>query len=208
MAGRYPVLLDGGVRRGTDVLAALALGTHAVLVGRPVLHALAAGSHQEVGGDVLGTLTGELAGAMVLTGTATMADADASLLVARAPDAAAGVHATSRVPAATERTTAEAAERDTFTDGPAPPGLRREELHRSLSDPVLTTMNFLNEITSRFPEAVSFTPGRPYEGFFETEDVLGHIRRYLDHLADQGATGTASAPPCTSTGRRPGRSAN
>src|SRR5262249_39201282 len=41
VAGRCPVLVDGGVRRGTDVLKALALGAAAVLVGRPVLWGLA-----------------------------------------------------------------------------------------------------------------------------------------------------------------------
>ncbi|HVW20489.1 MAG TPA: alpha-hydroxy acid oxidase, partial [Opitutaceae bacterium] len=40
--GRVPVLLDGGIRRGTDVLTALALGASAVLVGRPYVHGLAA----------------------------------------------------------------------------------------------------------------------------------------------------------------------
>lgn len=84
VAGRCPVLLDGGVRRGTDVLAALALGADAVLLGRPVLHALAVGGHQGVT-DVLGTLTDELADAMLLTGTATVADADASLLATPVP---------------------------------------------------------------------------------------------------------------------------
>jgi len=39
--GRCEVLLDGGVRRGTDVLKALALGARAVLVGRPLLWGLA-----------------------------------------------------------------------------------------------------------------------------------------------------------------------
>jgi (S)-3,5-dihydroxyphenylglycine transaminase len=64
--------------------------------------------------------------------------------------------------------------------------LRREDLHASLSDPLLDTMNFLNEITLRYPEAISFAPGRPYDGFFETEQVFTHIRRYLDYLAENG----------------------
>ena len=41
LAGALPVLVDGGIRRGTDVLKAMALGASAVLVGRPVLHGLA-----------------------------------------------------------------------------------------------------------------------------------------------------------------------
>jgi len=41
--GRVPVMMDGGVRRGTDVLKALALGASAVLLGRPVLYGLAVG---------------------------------------------------------------------------------------------------------------------------------------------------------------------
>jgi (S)-3,5-dihydroxyphenylglycine transaminase len=62
----------------------------------------------------------------------------------------------------------------------------RASLHASLSDPVLDTMNFLNEVTMRYPEAISFAPGRPYDGFFDTEDIFLNIRRYLDHLADSG----------------------
>jgi (S)-3,5-dihydroxyphenylglycine transaminase len=64
--------------------------------------------------------------------------------------------------------------------------LLKEELHASLSDPVLDTMNFLNEITHRHPEAISFAPGRPYDGFFDTEEILTHIRRYMEHLAESG----------------------
>ncbi|GLW34679.1 PLP-dependent aminotransferase family protein [Actinoplanes regularis] len=64
--------------------------------------------------------------------------------------------------------------------------LRKTDLHTSLSDPVLDTMNFLNEVTTRYPEAISFAPGRPYDGFFDSEDIFAHIRRYLDHLADAG----------------------
>jgi (S)-3,5-dihydroxyphenylglycine transaminase len=64
--------------------------------------------------------------------------------------------------------------------------LRKSELHSSVSDPVLETMNFLNEVTLRYPKAISFAPGRPFDGFFETEEVFAHLRRYLDHLTDQG----------------------
>jgi len=66
--------------------------------------------------------------------------------------------------------------------------LRKEELHASLSDPVLDTMNFLNEITLRYPGAISFAPGRPYDGFFDTEQIFRYIRRYIDHLAEGGQT--------------------
>lgn len=49
-------------------------------------------------------------------------------------------------------------------------------------------MNFLNEITNTYPDAVSFAPGRPYDGFFEIEDVHAHLRRYADHLSARGAS--------------------
>ena len=65
-------------------------------------------------------------------------------------------------------------------------GLRLENLHASVSDPTLDTMNFLNEVTFRYPKAISFAPGRPYDGFFEVEQVFTHIRTYLDHLAAEG----------------------
>lgn len=66
--------------------------------------------------------------------------------------------------------------------------LRKENLHASLSDPVLDTMNFLNEITFRYPKAISFAPGRPYDGFFDTEQIFTYIRRYLNHLAEHGTS--------------------
>ncbi|MGW1492018.1 aminotransferase class I/II-fold pyridoxal phosphate-dependent enzyme [Streptomyces sp. NPDC002402] len=56
------------------------------------------------------------------------------------------------------------------------------ELHGSLSDPVLDAMNFLNEVVSRFPEAISFAPGRPSEGTFEPDDLARYLRAYTDHL--------------------------
>jgi (S)-3,5-dihydroxyphenylglycine transaminase len=64
--------------------------------------------------------------------------------------------------------------------------LRQEDLHASVSDPVLDTMNFLNEITFRYPDAISFAPGRPYDGFFDVEQIFTHIRTYIDHLAAEG----------------------
>src|SRR4051812_7205386 len=66
--------------------------------------------------------------------------------------------------------------------------LKKESLHPSLSDVVLDTMNFLNEVTMRFPEAISFAPGRPYDGFFDIEDIFAHLRRYVDHLAEGGSS--------------------
>jgi (S)-3,5-dihydroxyphenylglycine transaminase len=59
-------------------------------------------------------------------------------------------------------------------------------LHGSVSDPLLDTMNFLNEITLRYPDAISFAPGRPYDGFFDIEQIFEHLRRYLDRLVEQG----------------------
>nr|WP_199788205.1 alpha-hydroxy acid oxidase [Streptomyces sp. SID8354] len=64
---RCEVLVDGGVRRGTDVLKALALGARAVLVGRPVLWGLAVDGEAGVE-RVLATLRDELEEAMALTG--------------------------------------------------------------------------------------------------------------------------------------------
>ncbi|REF00486.1 alpha-hydroxy-acid oxidizing protein [Thermomonospora umbrina] len=66
-AGGVPVLLDGGVRSGTDVLIAMALGAAAVLVGRPVLYGLAVAGEAGVHG-VLTLLVDELRDAMGLTG--------------------------------------------------------------------------------------------------------------------------------------------
>ncbi|MGC4395091.1 alpha-hydroxy acid oxidase [Hydrogenophaga sp. T2] len=77
--GRLPLLLDGGVRRGTDVFKALALGASAVLVGRPVLHGLAAAGAPGVA-HVLHLLRTELEMAMALCGCRTLDEIDASRL--------------------------------------------------------------------------------------------------------------------------------
>ena len=74
-----PLIVDGGIRRGTDVLKAIALGARAVLVGRPALHALAAGGALGVA-QMLRLLRDELEMAMALTGCRTLADAGPALL--------------------------------------------------------------------------------------------------------------------------------
>ncbi|MBT0960456.1 alpha-hydroxy acid oxidase [Denitromonas iodatirespirans] len=74
-----PLLLDGGIRRGTDVFKALALGARAVLIGRPYAYALAAAGALGVA-HVLKLLREELEVAMALTGCATLADIDRSRL--------------------------------------------------------------------------------------------------------------------------------
>jgi 4-hydroxymandelate oxidase len=75
--GRLPVLMDGGVRSGTDVFRALALGASTVLIGRPVLWGLAAGGATGAG-DVLRMLRDELVECMTLAGRPTVADIDAT----------------------------------------------------------------------------------------------------------------------------------
>lgn len=66
--------------------------------------------------------------------------------------------------------------------------LRLDELHGSVSDPLLDAMNFLNEVVSRHPGAISFAPGRPYEGSFEVDSIVGYLTAYLDHLRESGFT--------------------
>ncbi len=78
-----PLIVDGGLRRGTDVLKAIALGANAVMIGRPVVHALATGGAPGVA-RMIRLLRDELEMAMALTGCRTLADADAQLLDAAA----------------------------------------------------------------------------------------------------------------------------
>ncbi|HEV8420923.1 MAG TPA: alpha-hydroxy acid oxidase [Actinomycetota bacterium] len=81
--GRAEVLVDGGIRRGSDAMKALALGARAVLVGRPYLWGLAVDGEAGVR-RVMELLRDELALAMALCGCPSVADIDHSL-VARAP---------------------------------------------------------------------------------------------------------------------------
>lgn len=71
VGGAIPVLVDGGIRRGTDVLKAMAMGASGVLLGRPALHGLANGGAEGVA-HVLRLLLDELQMAMALTGSQTL----------------------------------------------------------------------------------------------------------------------------------------
>ncbi|QHW01392.1 alpha-hydroxy acid oxidase [Spirosoma endbachense] len=76
---RVPILMDGGIRRGTDVLKAIALGANAVLVGKPICFGLACGGAAGVS-KVLTILRTELELAMALTGRATISSIDHSVI--------------------------------------------------------------------------------------------------------------------------------
>jgi isopentenyl diphosphate isomerase/L-lactate dehydrogenase-like FMN-dependent dehydrogenase len=79
VAARCEVYFDGGIRRGTDILKALALGARAVLVGRPVLWGLAANG-AEGAYHVLEILRKELELAMALSGRPTLSSIDQTLV--------------------------------------------------------------------------------------------------------------------------------
>jgi 4-hydroxymandelate oxidase len=79
VAGRVPVLVDGGIRRGVDVLKGLALGASAVLIGRSYLYGLAIGGADGVT-RVVDILRTEFELAMALTGRASISDIDRSVL--------------------------------------------------------------------------------------------------------------------------------
>jgi isopentenyl diphosphate isomerase/L-lactate dehydrogenase-like FMN-dependent dehydrogenase len=79
---RVEVLLDGGVRRGTDVVKALALGARAVLIGRPQIYGMMVAGQQGVF-DVLGIFREELDRALTLMGLQSVHELDRSWLIDR-----------------------------------------------------------------------------------------------------------------------------
>lgn len=85
---RSEVLLDGGVRRGTDVIKALALGARAVMIGRPYIYGVAAAGEKGVQG-VLDIFRAEISRSLSLMGCQDVASLDRSWLAPRdSPDAA------------------------------------------------------------------------------------------------------------------------
>ena len=65
------------------------------------------------------------------------------------------------------------------------PALRLDELYAGLGEPELDSMTFLNEISHRFPDAVSFAAGRPHEGLFDAEDPERHLARFRRYLGEE-----------------------
>jgi 4-hydroxymandelate oxidase len=79
VSGRIPILMDGGIRRGGDVLKAIANGASAVLIGRPYLYGLGVAGSDGVR-NVVEILRTEFEAAMALTGRTSIAAIDGSVL--------------------------------------------------------------------------------------------------------------------------------
>jgi 4-hydroxymandelate oxidase len=79
LAGRAPVLVDGGIRRGTDIVKAIALGATAVAIGRPYCYGLSLAGSEGVR-RVIEILRTELEAAMMLCGVARLSEIERSLL--------------------------------------------------------------------------------------------------------------------------------
>jgi (S)-3,5-dihydroxyphenylglycine transaminase len=75
------------------------------------------------------------------------------------------------------------------TELPAPPppvrtDLSTADLHSSIEDPALNSMNFLNEVANHYPDAVSLAAGRPFEEFWEVDELPRYLARFSAHLRD------------------------
>src|ERR1700760_3154081 len=82
--------------------------------------------------------------------------------------------------------------------------LSREALHASVVDPVSASMNFLNEVAGRFPDAISLAAGRPFDEFHSVADVDKHLQVYLNHLREQGVDAARGRTLLTQYGRTNG----
>jgi (S)-3,5-dihydroxyphenylglycine transaminase len=67
------------------------------------------------------------------------------------------------------------------------------DLHASLADPALNSMNFLNEIANHYPDAVSLAAGRPYEEFYEVDALARHLDTFHRYLITERGYDAARA---------------
>lgn len=70
-------------------------------------------------------------------------------------------------------------------DGELHLDLTTSELHGSLEDPALNSMNFLNEVANHYPDAISLAAGRPCEEFFDLEGLHQYLRTFCAYLSDE-----------------------
>ncbi|WP_238011101.1 PLP-dependent aminotransferase family protein [Dactylosporangium sp. AC04546] len=82
--------------------------------------------------------------------------------------------------------------------------LARDSLHVSVVDPVSASMNFLNEVAGRFPDAISLAAGRPFDEFHAVSDIDKHLQAYLTHLRERGLGPARSRQLLTQYGRTNG----
>ncbi|WP_409492256.1 PLP-dependent aminotransferase family protein [Amycolatopsis sp. cmx-11-12] len=72
------------------------------------------------------------------------------------------------------------------TTTPSHVPLKTTDLHGSVADPVLSAMNFLNEVMDRYPDAISMAPGAPHEDFFADIDIDRYVGAFSRHLERRG----------------------
>jgi (S)-3,5-dihydroxyphenylglycine transaminase len=63
-------------------------------------------------------------------------------------------------------------------------GMELAGLNAALDDPLLESMNFLNEVANRYPDAVSLAAGRPAEDYLDLEEPEAYLRRFRRHLSE------------------------
>jgi (S)-3,5-dihydroxyphenylglycine transaminase len=71
------------------------------------------------------------------------------------------------------------------TDGELLIDLTTAELHGSLEDPALNSMNLLNEVADHYPDAISLAAGRPSEEFFDLDGLHQYLRTFCKYLSDE-----------------------
>ncbi|MGH3759444.1 PLP-dependent aminotransferase family protein [Actinophytocola sp.] len=71
--------------------------------------------------------------------------------------------------------------------------LSTADLHSSLEDPALNSMNFLNEVANHYPDAISLAAGRPYEDFYEVDALPRYLYTFHRHLVEERGYDEAQA---------------